>query len=88
MKAEWRNQTCTQCGRKWYTNAKVWSDLCRDCRIAAVHPTIPLMTDYTPGEREAYCRGRLAAAVDANDRAAIMALGAILDDLREAGSSG
>lgn len=54
--------------------------ICRDEIIA-------LMKSYTPREREAYLRGRLAAARDHNDHDMIRVIGKLLDKLRAECSS-
>ena len=73
---------CTECGREYETSTLLTPNLCTQCRRVKVAPTISLLSAMNPCCREAYMRGRLAAAVDNNNRDAIRELGHALDQLR------
>lgn len=78
----WNTRDCVECGERWQSKVPLYVNVCKECREAAVAPTIELLGAMEPCCREAYVRGILADRVRAHDREAIMAIGAILDSLR------
>lgn len=80
---KWNTRDCVECGERWQSKVPLYVNVCKECRDAAVAPTIELLRSIaTMNPLEAYIRGILHVKMLDHDREAIMALGAILDSLR------
>ncbi len=83
MKPGYIRTTCQRCGAVFNAQActlhATQAALCEMCKSEV----ILLMEKYSPCCREAYCRGRIASAKDANDKDALRELGKMLDEMRD-----